>query len=140
MIYCVSECINVSHPKPILFFLFVQIYCRDVLHFSLQGCGCMLECVFLFSYFHFINACYNYSFGIHGTDLPIKMSINTLSTPCLTLYNPSRIGQVCGLHQLILDTLLINTAPSDQFYSWPPSLESQPPFFSALLAGINLAW
>lgn len=39
MIYCVSECINVSQPKPILFFLFVQIYWRDVLAYLFAGVG-----------------------------------------------------------------------------------------------------
>lgn len=62
----------------------------------------------------------------------------------LSCIRPSDVGPVCGLHQLIpCPLLLINTAPSDHFYSWPPSLQSQLPsplpFFSAHLAGTGLA-
>lgn len=51
---------------------------------------------------------------------------------------------VCGFHQLILrPLLLINTAPSDHFYSWPHPCRVSPlppPWpFSACLAGTRLA-
>lgn len=57
----------------------------------------------------------------------------------LRCVRPRDVGPVCAVHQLILwPLLLINTAPSDHFYSWPPSLQSQPPSFP--LASLGPAW
>lgn len=67
------------------------------------------------------------------------LSTHLLSVHTVSTAPPSDVGGVCGLRQLILDPpLLINTAPSDRFYSWPPSLQSQPPSFP--LASLGPAW